>query len=80
MKTPKYRYKYRSIITKCDCKYGAPMGRCSIGEKPIKGTIYTYEIPIDFQGYDRGGAYWGLGSPLFVEFNATLTYVKFYRK
>jgi len=61
-----------------NCKYGAPMGRPSHNTFTDKNGL-TYELtatenakpfrlihcPIDSGGYDRGGAYWGLGAPLY---------------
>lgn len=49
-----------------DCREGAPMGRRSTvtGTEPI-GKVAVQRIPIDAGGYDEGGAYWGLGGPLF---------------
>jgi len=29
------------------------------------GKIYLHRVPLDSGGYDRGGAYWGLGQPLY---------------
>ena len=55
------------------------MGRFNVGKKPKYGTIYRYTIPL-YEGYDRGGAYWGIGKLLYVEFNSKLTYIKFYRR
>ncbi len=47
--------------------YGAPMGRADFNgdghDLPI--TVEICSIRIDSQGYDSGGAYWGLGDPLF---------------
>lgn len=59
-------------------KYGAPMGRPSKNTYTDKQGR-TFEItvtddakpfrlircPLDNGGYDRGGAYWGLGEPLY---------------
>ena len=51
-------------IDNLNCKYGAPMGRESWtnyeGDK-----IRVFRVPIDSQGYDVGGAYWGTGQPLY---------------
>jgi hypothetical protein len=52
-----------------NCQYGAPMGRSSdhlsglIVEPQEKVTLRR--IRINSGGYDSGGAYWGLGQPLF---------------
>jgi len=49
-------------------KYGAPMGRCS-ATLDHDGTWRARRIPLDGEGYDAGGAYWGLrqiGQSLFA--------------
>lgn len=56
---------------KLNTRYGAPMGRPSAD--PRKWNIlpdthfrmYLQRVPLDSGGYDRGGAYWGLGAPLY---------------
>lgn len=46
------------------CKYGAPMGR---GHSPLAGIkTHLRRVGLDSGGYDRGGAYWGTGEPLWV--------------
>lgn len=48
------------------CKYGAPMGRRDSrgdGDAPYKMRLF--KVKIDSQGYDDGGAYWGLGETLY---------------
>lgn len=59
-------------------RYGAPMGRrdsssytdshgrrveitCTADSPPF----YLVRVPLDSGGYDSGGAYWGLGAPLY---------------
>ena len=81
------------IITKVNCQYGAPMGRCNIGNRPntitsgrnckiVKSnqiTIFDCYVPMN-GAYDTGGAYWGLGTkPLRVSYTKDMTYVEFYR-
>lgn len=78
------------IITKVNCKYGAPMGRNNINDCPIKvynsnwycdtGILFDCKIKLDNGGYDSGGVYWGLGSELRCTYNKQLTYIQFYRK
>lgn len=52
------------------CNYGAPMGRASdhlyalIVDK-TDSPFTLRRMPINSGGYDRGGAYWGLGAPLW---------------
>ncbi len=83
------------IITKVSCKYGAPMGRSNVspqaysivdtGRKflvnPVtKESKRIFDCAVPMNGaYDRGGAYWGLGKQLRVEYTKDLTYIKFYR-
>lgn len=45
-------------------KYGAPMGRRDYGNTPENG-IRLFRVYLDAGGYDNGGAYWGLGMPLY---------------
>lgn len=50
------------------CKYGAPMGRASHNDFTVAeqaGPFRLVRCPLDSGGYDRGGAYWGLGEPLY---------------
>lgn len=68
------------IITQCDCKYGAPMGRCGVGTKPTDKKVFDCAVPLDSGGYDKGGAYWGIPSNLRVEYTKDLSYIKFYRQ
>ncbi|WP_145960510.1 hypothetical protein [Novosphingobium meiothermophilum] len=51
-----------------DCRYGAPMGRRSTrtGDVlPSDPPLYLRRVYLDNGGYDPGGAYWGLGQPLY---------------
>lgn len=69
------------IITKVDCKYGAPMGRANKGTKPKYAEVRDSKVPTS-EGYDSGGAYWGISkdSELRVEYSFDLKYIKFYWK
>ena len=68
------------IITDVNTKYGAPMGRMSIGYEPTDGTrVFDCAVPM-CGAYDRGGAYWGLGEQLRVAYTKDLSYVFFYRR
>ena len=49
-------------LSKVNGKYGAPMGRRS---DHIDGKCHLQKITLDSGGYDSGGAYWGLGEPLY---------------
>jgi len=74
------------IITPVSAKYGAPMGRPNIGnmEKAIanikNARIFDCAVPMSYDGaYDKGGAYWGLGSQLRVAYTKDLSFIYFYR-
>lgn len=69
-----------NVIPPVNGKYGAPMGRPNIGDKPKDGVkVYTKRINLVDGGYDAGGAYWGIGPQLTVSFTADLKYVEFKR-
>jgi len=71
------------IITKCDCKYGAPMGRPNVGDPPFPflERIYDCRVPMSSDGsYDKGGAYFGIGAELRVRYTKDLSYIHFYRR
>lgn len=84
---------FKQLICDVNTKYGAPMGRANVGSYPVTITrgrncrickcdqtkVYKCRVHLNNGGYDRGGAYWGLGSPLFVEYTADLSYVRFFR-
>lgn len=68
------------IITPVNSKYGAPMGRSNIGEKPADKKVYDCAVPMSGDGaYDRGGAYWGIDKQLRVSYTKDLSYIEFYR-
>jgi hypothetical protein len=52
-----------------NCTFGAPMGRETVlaafyeQSEPVKASLYR--VAIDRGGYDKGGAYWGIGKPLY---------------
>lgn len=52
-------------LPKVNCQYGAPMGRreSKLGEAPR--SVSVFRVRLDRGGYDDGGAYWGIGQPLF---------------
>ncbi len=73
---------YNELIGKVDCRRGAPMGRSNVGTKEDANgkRIYHRHIPLVCDGaYDSGGAYWGCGTPLYVEFTLDMSYVNYYR-
>lgn len=70
---------FKKVLCPLDCKFGAPMERTNIGEKPTDGTrVFDRKVPLS-QGYDKGGAYWGDGAQLRVEYTADLSFIRFYR-
>lgn len=48
-------------------RYGAPMGRRSSTMPNIDPAkpLQLFRVPLNSGGYDRGGAYWGHGAPLY---------------
>lgn len=85
--------KISEIITPVYCKFGAPMGRSNVGSQPItitsgrncrivkKNQVKVYEKRVQLiEGYDQGGAYWGLPNNLYVRFTKDLGYIEFYRR
>lgn len=48
-------------------RYGAPMGRREDGylETDIPRFVRLFRVRLDAGGYDDGGAYWGIGAPLW---------------
>lgn len=51
---------------KVNCSRGAPMGRHRYGYAPdAGGKIRLFRVRLDAGGYDDGGAYWGIGEPLY---------------
>ena len=49
-----------------NCATGSPMGRKEWRDAPtVARSVRVFRVRIDSQGYDDGGAYWGIGKPLF---------------
>ncbi len=84
--------KLSDIITPVNCQFGVPMGRHNVGKQPVTITsgrncrickshqIKVYEKRVRLiDGYDMGGAYWGLPNNLNVRFTKDLSYIEFYR-
>src|SRR5690625_5179711 len=49
-------------------RYGAPMGRRSygtVGYEFAPRSVRLFRVSLDGGGYDDGGAYWGIGEPLY---------------
>lgn len=55
----------KDFQTKGYSQYGASMGRRSDLPQDTDDRLEIHRVPIDQGGYDSGGAYWGLGKPLF---------------
>lgn len=70
------------VCPKCNCVYGAPMGRADIGSYWfVSGKkIRDVRIPVNSQGYDSGGAYWGVGGELRCKFTSDGLFRLYYRK
>ena len=85
---------YNKVIYSVNTKFGAPLGRSNVGVRPSTITsgpncrvfkknqikIYDKKVPMVDGAYDVGGAYWGLGPELRVEFTKDLSFINFYRK
>ena len=55
-------------LSDVNCKYGAPMGRPQRGRNITSADRVRFslqKVRIDSGGYDSGGAYWGVGNPLY---------------
>lgn len=50
-----------------DCSRGAPMGRREWrADEPIPfRSVRVFRVRLDSGGFDDGGAYWGIGRPLY---------------
>jgi len=57
----------RNPTPEVPCKHGAPLGRHTGPDflNVEAGKIYLRRIRLDSGGYDPGGAYWGIGQPLY---------------
>jgi hypothetical protein len=61
--------------------YMGNMGRGNYGTP--NGRVRDVSVPINSQGYDAGGVYWGVGKELRCRFcivDGVVVYRKFYRK
>lgn len=49
--------------------YGAPMGRANYGANCVESapakSVRLFRVNLDSGGYDDGGAYWGIGAPIY---------------
>lgn len=46
-------------------RFGAPMGRSESPLGAAPRNIRLFRVRLDSGGYDDGGAYWGIGQPLY---------------
>jgi hypothetical protein len=51
--------------TNVSSQYGAPMGRGGGRLSDLRGRVSVRRVRLNSGGYDKGGAYWGTGAPLF---------------
>lgn len=50
-------------------QYGAQMGRRDwVDDADAVKKLHLQQVPLDSGGYDPGGAYWGIGEPLYIAF------------
>ena len=57
---------------KVDASRGAPFGRADTGAEQALWRcrpLYLRRVLLDRGGYDPGGAYWGLGDPIWCAFS-----------
>lgn len=52
-------------LSKMNCQYGAPMGRAHRLHPANDEKVRVSRVRLDRGGYDSGGAYWGIGAPLY---------------
>lgn len=52
------------ILPDVSSNLGAPMGRPSCGSVP-RAKMFLSRVRLTAGGYDAGGAYWGVGLPLW---------------
>lgn len=54
-------------FAKLNCSRGAPLGRSSDSAlaTDVTSSVRLFKVNVDRGGYDDGGAYWGIGLPLW---------------
>lgn len=78
---------FNRIVCRVDTSRGAPMGRANSKDRlPVwwdalwkKTPHFDRIVTLDSGGYDRGGAYWGIGSPVRVRISKDGQFWQFYR-
>ena len=74
---------YDLLIDTVGSIYGSPHGRSNIGNRKAvkRKQVYRKRVFLIYgKAYDKGGAYWGMGDPLFVEYTLDRSYVRFFRE
>jgi hypothetical protein len=64
----KKRNRIYAPTPRVDSSRGAPMGRASSYGNPrmeLPKYLHLVRVKVNSGGYDPGGAYWGLGMPLY---------------
>ena len=57
---------YDRALGMVNCSRGAPMGRVDVpAPRDFEYKMRLYKMNLDSGGYDRGGAYWGHGEPMY---------------
>lgn len=71
---------FKKLMESVNTKFGAPIGYMNTFERLSAHNmkLYCRKVPL-YGGYDKAGRYWGYGKPLYVEYDATLKYVRFFR-
>lgn len=69
------------IVCPVSLKYGAPLGRANRPPASWEDVpCFDRKVPLDSGGYDKHGAYWGLGGELRLRISKDFQYWEFYRK
>lgn len=63
-----------NIVKIADTKY-----LCVNQDNTGAKQIFDCAVPMSDGAYDKGGAYWGLGKQLRVQYTKDLTFIRFYR-
>ena len=53
------------LLSNVSSRYGAPMGRQTIDNNP-EAKVCVFHVRMYDYCYDKGGAYWGMGTPLYA--------------
>jgi len=65
---------YHPAFPPVSCRYGAPSGRPTMDPEPGEpiGPVRVKRASMSSCGaYDEGGAYWGIGTPLYCAWSAS---------